>query len=96
MADTGTSIIAPTYEDARRAGLSPQNLRFSGRVSTANGIARVAPVTLSRVQVGRITLRNVQAAVADKGPLEANPLGMSFLSRLKSFELRGDELVLEK
>ena len=96
MADTGASIVALTYEDARRAGLSPANLDFSARVSTANGIAKVAPVTLSRVRVGSITLRDVPAAVAEKGALDVNLLGMSFLGRLESFNLSGDELVLNQ
>ena len=94
MADTGASIIARTYEDARRAGLSPASLDFSARVSTANGIAKVAPVVLSRVRVGTMTLRDVRAAVAEKGALDVNLLGMSFLGRLASFNLRGDELIL--
>lgn len=94
MADTGASIVALTYEDARRAGLSPGSLDFNARVSTANGIAKIAPVVLSRVRVGSITLRNVRAAVAEKGALDVNLLGMSFLGRLESFNLRGDELVL--
>lgn len=94
MADTGASIIALTYEDARRAGLSPATLDFSARVATANGTARVAPVVLSRVRVGSITLHNVQAAIAEKGALDVNLLGMSFLGRLDSFNLRGDELIL--
>ncbi|MDJ0512166.1 MAG: TIGR02281 family clan AA aspartic protease [Methyloceanibacter sp.] len=96
MADTGASMIALTYEDARRAGLSPHSLDFSARVSTANGIAKVAPVILSRVRVGSITLRNVRAAVAEKGALDINLLGMSFLGRLDSFNMRGDELVLRQ
>ena len=94
MADTGASIVAMTYEDAKRAGLSPRSLDFNARISTANGIAKVAPVMLSRVRVGSITLRNVRAAVAEKGALDVNLLGMSFLGRLDSFNLRGDELIL--
>lgn len=94
MADTGASMVALTYEDARRAGLSPHSLDFTARVSTANGVAYVAPVTLNRVRVGDITLRNVRAAVAEKDALETNLLGMSFLGRLKSFHIRGDELIL--
>ena len=94
MADTSASIIALTYEDARRAGLSPASLDFGARVSTANGLAKVAPVVLSRVRVGTITLRGVRAAIAEKGALDVNLLGMSFLGRLASFNLRGDELIL--
>ncbi|MGH7186301.1 MAG: retropepsin-like aspartic protease family protein, partial [Pseudomonadota bacterium] len=46
MADTGATLVVLTYEDAARLGLSPQGLDFSGRVETANGVSRVAPVTL--------------------------------------------------
>jgi aspartyl protease family protein len=94
MADTGTTLVVLTYEDAERLGLSPQRLDFSGRVQTANGVARVAPITLDRVRVDDITLRDVTAAVADKGVLPVNLLGMSFLGRLTRFEMQGRQLVL--
>lgn len=94
MADTGASIVALTYEDAKRVGLSPHSLDFAARVSTANGVARVAPVMLDRVRVGDITIRNVPAAVAEEGALGTNLLGMTFLGRLESFQIQGDELVL--
>ena len=41
-----------------------------------------------------IVVRNVPAAVAEKGALDTNLLGMSFLGRLKSFQMQGRELVL--
>ena len=94
MADTGATIVVLTYEDARKVGLSPQRLDFSAQVKTANGIARVAPVMLDRVRVGDITVRNVQAAVAERGALHVNLLGMSFLGRLSRFEMSGGDLVL--
>ncbi len=94
MADTGATLVVLTYEDAERLGLAPRSLDFSGRVQTANGVARVAPVTLDRVRVDDITLRDVAAAVADKGALSVNLLGMSFLSRLTRFEMQGRQLVL--
>jgi aspartyl protease family protein len=94
VADTGATFVVITYEDAQRLGLSPQSLDFSAPVQTANGVTRVAPVTLDRVRVEDITVRNVPAAVAGKGVLETNLLGMSFLARLKSFHIQGDELVL--
>ena len=94
MADTGATLVVLTYEDAERVGLSPQSLDFSGRVQTANGISRVAPVVLDRVRVDDITLRAVPAAVAERGALATNLLGMSFLARLKSFQMQGSELIL--
>jgi aspartyl protease family protein len=86
--------VVLTYEDAQRLGLSPRNLDFSARVSTANGISRVAPVTLDRVRVEDIVVRDVPAAVAESGALAVNLLGMSFLGRLSRFELAGSELIL--
>jgi aspartyl protease family protein len=94
MADTGATLVVLTYEDAERVGLSAHSLDFSGLAQTANGVSRVAPVTLDRVRVEDITVRGVPAAVAEKGALATNLLGMSFLSRLKSFQMQGSELVL--
>ena len=94
MADTGATLVVLTYEDAERVGLSPHSLVFSGLAQTANGVSRMAPVTLDRVRVEDITVRDVPAAVAEKGALATNLLGMSFLSRLKSFQMQGSELVL--
>ena len=94
MADTGATIVVLSYAGAKQAGLSPHNLDFSAHAQTANGVARVAPVTLDRVRVGDITVRNIRAAVAEKGMLSTNLLGMSFLSRLKSFHIQDGELVL--
>ena len=94
MADTGATLVVLTYEDAARLGLSPHRLDFTGLAQTANGTARVAPVTLDRVRVEDITVRDVPAVVAEKGALATNLLGMSFLSRLKSFQMQGSELIL--
>jgi aspartyl protease family protein len=94
MADTGATLVVLTYEDAARVGLSPHSLDFSGFAQTANGVSRVAPVMLDRVRVDNITVRNVPAAVAEKGALDANLLGMSFLGRLKAFQVQGRELIL--
>ena len=94
MADTGATLVVLSYEDAARLGLSPQSLDFSGLAETANGTARVAPVTLDRVRIEDITLRGIPAVVAEKGALVTNLLGMSFLGRLRSFQIRSGELIL--
>jgi aspartyl protease family protein len=96
MADTGATLVVLTYEDAARLGLSPQRLDFSARVETANGVSHVASVMLDRVRVDDITVRDVEAVVAERGALDTNLLDMSFLGRLKSFAKQGSELVLEQ
>jgi aspartyl protease family protein len=94
MADTGATLVVLTFEDAERLGLSPRSLDFAGEAGTANGVARVAPLTLSRLRVADITLRDVPAIVAEPGALGVNLLGMSFLGRLKRFEMQRGELLL--
>jgi aspartyl protease family protein len=92
--DTGASAIVLTQEAARAAGLPLEVLKYSVNVDTANGLARAAPVTLDRVSVGGLTERSVPALVASPGALRTSLLGMSFLNRLESWEVRGDRLLL--
>jgi aspartyl protease family protein len=96
LVDSGASLVALTYDDARRAGLSVRDSDYTRRVSTANGIARVAPVVLDRVSVGPITVSNVPAAVTEPGALATSLLGMSFLSRLQRVDMRAGTLVLQE
>lgn len=96
MVDTGATMIALTYEDAERAGLFLKSSDFTQAVTTANGVARVAPVTLDRVSIGDITVRNVPAAVAERGRLKTSLLGMTFLSCLSRFDMRSGILVLQE
>lgn len=97
MIDTGATLVALSHEDAGRAGIRPNSSDYTHRVRTANGIAKVAPVTLSRVRVGDITIRNVAGVVSEPGAMKGTLLGMSFLSRLSRFEIRdGRRLVLQE
>jgi len=93
MADTGATVVALSYEEARRLGLAG-TLEFTAVTKTANGTARVAPVTIDRIEVDDIIVRNVRAMVAEPGKLNVNLLGMSFISKLSRFEMQGSELIL--
>ena len=92
--DTGASAVVLTQEAAKAAGLPLDFLNYSVPVETANGRARAAPVTLDRIRVGGIEERAVPALIAQPGQLRTSLLGMSFLNRLKSSEVRGDRLML--
>jgi aspartyl protease family protein len=92
--DTGASSVVLTREDAKAAGLPLEVLAYSVGIDTANGRARAAPVTLDRVAIGGLVERAVPALVAQPGQLKTSLLGMSFLNRLQSWEVRGDRLVL--
>jgi aspartyl protease family protein len=92
--DTGASAVVLTHEAARAAGLPLEVLNYSVNIDTANGRARAAPVTLDRMSVGGIIERSVPALIAPSGQLRTSLLGMSFLNRLESWEVRGDKLLL--
>ena len=90
--DTGASSVVLTQEAAKAAGLPLEVLVYNVNVDTANGRTRAAPVTLDRLAVGGLTERAVPALVAQAGQLKNNLLGMTFLNRLESWEVRGDRL----
>ena len=90
--DTGASSVVLNQEAAKAAGLPIEVLNYTINVDTANGRTRAAPVTLDRLAVGGLTERSVPALVAQPGQLKTNLLGMSFLNRLESWEVRGDKL----
>jgi aspartyl protease family protein len=92
--DTGASTVVLTNEAARAAGLPIEMIKYTVNVDTANGRTRAASVTLDRIAVGGIVERAVPALVAQPGALRSNLLGMSFLNRLQSWEVRGDRLVM--
>lgn len=93
LVDTGASLVVLSPADARAAGIRPGQQDFTGRASTANGIARVAPVTLREIGVQQLSFYDVPASVMEQ-PMPVSLLGMSFLSRLQGYETRDDELVL--
>jgi aspartyl protease family protein len=90
--DTGASSVVLTQDAAKAAGLPLAMLAYTVTVDTANGRTRAAPVTLDRLAVGGLTERSIPALVAQPGELKHNLLGMSFLNRLQSWEVRGDTL----
>jgi aspartyl protease family protein len=94
LTDTGATYVALNYQTALKLGFTPNSLNFTSRSTTANGIARVAPVTLDYLRIGSIVLREVRAVVAEPGKMTQNLLGMSFISRLSGFELKGGTLVM--
>jgi aspartyl protease family protein len=95
MIDTGASVIALTENDAARIGVRPSRGDYTATVTTANGKVKAARVRLASVDVGGLVVRDVDAMVLPDGALSENLLGMSYLSRLKRFELANGQMVLE-
>ncbi|MFZ2018302.1 MAG: TIGR02281 family clan AA aspartic protease [Methyloceanibacter sp.] len=94
IVDTGASSIVLTPEDATKAGIDIRNLAYNIPVLTANGRTFAARVRLDKVAIGPVDRANVDALVAKHGAMTQSLLGMSFLSRLRSYEFSGDFLTL--
>jgi aspartyl protease family protein len=92
LVDTGASLVTLTPADARAVGLNPRQLAFNERASTANGIVRMASVTLREIRLGQMSIGDVPAAVIEN--LNVSLLGVSFLSRLLSYEMRDGKLTI--
>jgi aspartyl protease family protein len=94
LVDTGATAVALSHRDAAKAGFRPEDLDFDVPVSTANGIVKAARVTIERIEVGSILVEDIDGMVLPKGALSGSLLGMSFLSRLDSFEVKDGVLHL--
>jgi aspartyl protease family protein len=94
IVDTGASTIVLRPEDAKKVGINLNKLSYTVPVLTANGRTVAARVRLDTVAIGPLARDDVDALVAEPKALTESLLGMSFLSRLRSYEFSGDFLRL--
>lgn len=94
VVDTGATDMVLSLDDARRAGLKPDELAFAGTARTANGTVSTAFTTVDEVAIGPVTFNNVRVAV-NGGEMRGSLLGMSFLDRFDRVEISGNRLRLE-
>lgn len=94
MVDTGATVVALSNRDATALGLNPLPSDFKHKMITANGQILVARLQLREVRLGNILIRDVAAAVLPAGIETASLLGMSFLGKLRSFEVADGSMVL--
>ena len=93
LVDTGATSVVLTAEDAERLGYRLDGLEYSERYQTANGEILGAPVVLPELRIGDLEIEDVRSSVI-RAPLSTSLLGMTFLSRLESFEVRDEGLIL--
>lgn len=80
MVDTGATWIAMSETVAKRLGINYYRGK-AGYAGTASGVAPIYKITLDKVKVGDIELRNVPAAVISGYGSHQVLLGNSFLKR---------------
>lgn len=96
LIDTGATAVMLRSTDAEKAGIDLNGLSFTTAVQTANGTVYAAPIRVRTIALGLLRLDDVEALVAKPGSLNENLLGISFLRRLASYELKGDFLTLRE
>ncbi|MCP1829533.1 MULTISPECIES: TIGR02281 family clan AA aspartic protease [Bradyrhizobium] len=96
MVDTGASVVALNETSAARFGLRPVPGDYTSRVTTANGTIKAARARIAMIEIGGLTVRDVDALVLPDEALSENLLGLSFLSKLKRFEYANGKLLLEQ
>ena len=95
VVDTGATDLVLSKQDARKAGIDPDSLRYDGVAGTANGRVETARVRLDQVELGGITETGV-TAVVNGGALDISLLGMTYLNRWARVEFGGNRMILTR
>jgi aspartyl protease family protein len=94
LIDSGATYTAISSGTAAAAHLDLDESPFGSILSTANGDIAVTRATVGTLEVGSITARDLPVVVSPAFG-DTDVLGMNFLSRLGSWRVEGDTLILE-
>ena len=94
LVDTGATTTVLTRGDAQAAGFDLDSLSFNVPISTANGRTNAALVNADEIAIGEIARNRQPLLIASSDLLDQSLLGMSVLSTLSGYDVRGDRLVL--
>ena len=92
LVDTGASTVTMNSLVAKRVGLDYRRTGHAGYSNTAAGVVPKYQVKLDKVQVGDITLYNVDGGVIEDMSTTEVLLGMSFLGQ---FDMKRDSEKME-
>jgi aspartyl protease family protein len=95
LVDTGATTVALTADDARSAGLQFNPGEFQQIGYGASGPVMGKQVVLDSVALGRNEVTQVRGVImADAAGLNISLLGQSYLERIGSVSINGDEMIL--
>ncbi|MCB2072905.1 MAG: TIGR02281 family clan AA aspartic protease [Novosphingobium sp.] len=93
LIDTGATLTAISEETAVAARVPQKSVRQTMNMRTANGTIRAELVTIDELRFGNIVARDLDAVIAP-GLEDTNVIGMNLLSRLASWRVEGQTLIL--
>ena len=93
LVDTGATLTAVSTDTAAAAGLEAREAGLPVRMQTANGAVAADLTTIDELRFGNVAARGLDAIIAPGlGP--TNVIGMNFLSRLQSWRVEGNTMIL--
>ncbi len=93
MVDTGATLTALSQSTAQAAGLEPRQGGLPLRLKTANGTILADLTTIDELRFGNVAARGLDAVVAPNLG-DTNVIGMNLLSRLKSWGVEDNTMIL--
>ena len=94
LVDSGATITALSVDTAEAAGLKPERSPFPIILKTANGAVAARTARVATLRIGNVVARNLPVVVSPSfGDTEV--IGMNFLSKLKSWRVEDNVLILE-
>ena len=94
LIDSGATITAMSTKTAEAAGIDLDTGRPPAIIETANGEVEAAQANLQKLEIGSLKTEDLHVVISPSFG-EMDVLGMNFLSRLKSWRVQGNELILE-
>lgn len=93
MVDTGATLTAVSSQVAERIGLEPRPGGIPVRLNTANGTISADIATIEEMRFGNVAARGLDAVIAPNLG-ETSVIGMNLLSRLQSWRVEDNTLIL--
>ena len=94
LIDSGATTTAISEATARAAGIDARGDGLPILIETANGTVAATRGRIGRLDIGPLSTTDLGAVISPSFG-EMDVLGMNFLSRLKSWRVEGNVLVLE-
>jgi len=94
LIDSGATTTAMNLATARKADVELSSSPFPVILSTANGEVEAERGTVRNLEVGSIVADDLPVVVAEAFG-DSNVIGMNFLSKLDSWRVEGNEMILE-
>ncbi len=93
LVDTGATLTAVSTDTAQRIGLEPRPGGIPVMLNTANGTMTAEIGTIDELRFGNVLARGLDTVIAP-GLGNTNVIGMNLLSRLASWRVEGQTLIL--